>query len=322
MKVYINRQVVQGPYGGGNGFVKAFRKFMPEHPNVEMPHDPTMNVRPDVFLLAGLQGEGPLCVSAEQAIMHKMYFAPDCKIVLRVNENDARKGTKNVDDMLLKVSEHVDGTVFVSKWIQKHFVDKGWACSNQAVIINGVDSDVFKPQPKLNNGKMNIVAHHWSDNFLKGSDIYEKIDEFVGKNPNGYAFTYIGRHRCNFKHTKVIRPTWGTTLGEELGKHDVYVSASRFDPGPNHCIESIACGLPTYVHKDGGGCVEFAGQDHAYDNWDELRALLEHKFRGIPAKNSFVPTMWQTCIAEYYRFLERTCQGNSPSGSINSSNNT
>jgi hypothetical protein len=31
---------------------------------------------------------------------------------------------------------------------------------------------------------------------------------------------------------------FGKELGDELGKYDVYASASRFDPGPNHIIES------------------------------------------------------------------------------------
>lgn len=300
MKVYINRKVVLGPWGGGNAFVRAYQKHGTSG-NVELERDPSMRINPDVALLVGLDNQGPDEISVEQAIMYKLYIKPDCQLVLRVNENDARKGTSNVDDMLLKFSEHIDGTVFVSKWLQDYFNEKGWACKNQTVIYNGVDGEVFKPGPKLNNGKLNIVAHHWSDNRMKGADIYEELDKFVGENPDDFSFTYIGRHKCDFKHTKVIPPLSGKKLGEELGKYDFYVSASRFDPGPNHITESISCELPTYVHVDGGGCVEFSGSDHVYHNWEELRKILVD---GQYEHNSTRFSTWLECVMQYNKFIE------------------
>lgn len=310
MKVYINRKPVIGPYGGGNLFVKSFLKFMPDFGH-EFPMSQGMNINPDVILIAGLQNVDEEQISAEQAIMYKMYVNPDCKLVVRVNENDARKGTNHVDNMLLTVSEHVDGTVFVSNWLRDYFMEKGWKCSDNTVIVNGVDANVFKPAPKLNNGKVNIVAHHWSDNPLKGADVYEKLDELVGQHPEKYTFTYIGRHRCSFKNTNVIRPLYGKYLGDELGKYDVYVSASRFDPGPNHIIEPISCGIPTFVHVDGGGCVEFAGENAVYRSFDELVRMIDAHH----ATQNFNTTKfndWKTCIQEYNDYLEKVCQLKNP----------
>lgn len=300
MKTYINREPVSGPWGGGNMFVKAFHKEAPNM-GVEMVTADQLNVAPDVILLAGLDNDGR-GISAEQAIQYKLFMQgrKDIKLILRVNENDARKGTSGVDDMLLQISQYLDGTVFVSNWLRDYFLAKGWADQNHTVIVNGVDQEIFKPQPKLENGKLNIAAHHWSDNRMKGADIYERIDEFVGKAPDKFAFTYIGRHKCNFKHTTVVRPLFGKKLGEELGKHDIYVSASVADPGPNHISESISCGLPTYVHTDGGGCVEFAGDDHVYRDWEELESiLLDSKF--VPNSTSF--GTWRECIERYTQFI-------------------
>ncbi len=304
MKVYINRQIVRGPWGGGNAFFRAYHELGTAG-NVEVMGGYTTQMVPDVALLVGLDREGD-DVGVEQAISYKMYMNPACKLVLRVNENDARKGTDYMDNALVQVSQFLDGTVFVSKWLQDYFVAKGWACDNHAVIVNGVDRDVFKPGPKFNDGKLHIVAHHWSDNRLKGADIYEEIDRLVGEHPGKFAFTYIGRHKCDFKHTRVVRPLHGVALGEELGKHDVYVSASRWDPGPNHIAESISCGLSTYVHKDGGGCVEFAGQDHVYDGWDELKRLL---IGGRFTANSTSFSGWDDCVKQYNDFLEFTWKG-------------
>jgi len=310
MRTYINRLPVNGPWGGGNLFVGAFHKRAPALCDLVI--DQTGRTPIDVILLAGLDNDG-YGISVDQAVMYKMYAKPDCQIVLRVNENDARKDTTHMDDMLVKVSEHLDGTVFVSKWLQEYFNDKGWQCKNQAVIINGVASDVFAPQPKLNNGKLNIVAHHWSDNRLKGADIYERIDQFVGEHPDKFAFTYIGRHQCDFHHTTVVKPLAGKALGQELGKHDIYVSASKADPGPNHILEALSCGLPTHVSRDGGGCVEFAGDDHTFRDWNDLEAMLLGGGCG-PNTRGVTLRPWLPCVQEYIDFLEATWKA-SQSGS-------
>lgn len=303
MKVYVNRRPINAPWGGGNMFVKALYEHLPQLGSDIIDHGDSRAI-PNVVFVVGLDDDGRF-IAAEQAVMYKL-FQPNVKVILRVNENDARKGTHGVDQRLMGLSACVDGTVFVSNWLRDHFIDLGWHCQNNAVIINGVDEEVFKPRPKLNNGKLNIVTHHWSNNSFKGFDIYDRLDEFVGRFPDKYAFTYIGRDRGSFKNTTVIRPLMGERLGEELGKHDVYVSASRADPGPNHLLEALACNLPTYVSVEGGGCVEFAGQDHVFRDWDDLKTILE---KSSPKPNrAFVPGRWQSCIREYNDFLEATCQ--------------
>lgn len=295
-----------GAWGGGNAFFRAFHKRAAELGHTLI-NPQALVGGPDVIVIAGLDNDGA-DVSAEQAIMYKMMMSStskkDIKLLLRVNENDARKNTTHVDDYLLKLSQHVDHTVFVSNWIRDYFIERGWS-GQHSVIINGVDRDVFCPQEKLNNNKLNIVTHHWSDNALKGADIYEKLDELVGLDPDKFAFTYIGRHRCSFKHTTVVKPLFAKRLAEELGKHDVYVSASRHDPGPNHIIESISCGLPTWVIKTGGGSVEFAGEDHMYSDWDELKTLLASERINDVNDSAVRFTDWNTCVDGYLNTLER-----------------
>lgn len=304
MKLYINRIPVRGPWGGGNNFVKAAYACLSSKSMLVDPADDasSFNTRPDAMLLIGLNAEGP-CASFDQAIMYKTLVNPSAKIVLRVNENDARKGTQHVDRMLVKASQHVDGTVFVSQWLKDYFEKQGWKCDNNTVIYNGVRNDIFKPGEKFNNGKINILAHHWSNNPMKGFDIYEKIDSYVAEHNDRYTFTYIGRDRGTFKNTNVIRPTYGKSLGEELGRYDVYVSASRFDPGPNHIIESIACGLPTYVHAEGGGCVEFAGSDHVFNSWDDLKMILDMQKFSLNYSAPVFST-WDECVNSYVKFIE------------------
>ena len=129
---------------------------------------------------------------------------------------------------------------------------------------------------KINNGKINIVTHHWSNNRMKGFDIYEKLDKFVGENKD-YTFTYIGRHLNTFKNTKIIEPLFGKELGDALGVYDVYISGSKFDPGPNHILESLACNIPTFVCEDGGGSCEFAGKEYTYKDFEDFIELIKVK---------------------------------------------
>jgi glycosyltransferase involved in cell wall biosynthesis len=294
LKAYINRKVVQGPWGGGNLWLKAAYEFLP----IEGIQIVNLNEIPDVIFLAGI-GPDDGCISALQAIQYKSWcknsHGKDVKLILRVNENDARKNTNNVDNLIADIAKHVDHVVFVSKWLKDYFHAEDWKKSS-SVIYNGVDESIYKTSTKLNNGKINIVTHHWSDNYLKGFDVYQGIDDWLTNNLD-FTFTYIGRHKSSFKNTRHIQPLFGHELGHELAKYDVYVSASRFDPGPNHIIESLSCNIPTYVHKDGGGCVEFAGADHVYNDINELFNVLGGK--SYKQNIQWRPNSWNNCIKSF-----------------------
>lgn len=290
MKAYINRRTVLGPWGGGNMWVKAIHEHMP-HNGFKLVE---IQDKPDVIFIVGLSAEGDK-ISALQAIEYKRRHDPNVKLILRVNENDLRKGTTGVDEAIKIISHQMDHVVFVSKWLKDYFQAENWNVAS-SFIYNGVDKEVFSPRDKLQNGKINIVTHHWSDNYKKGFDVYESIDKWLLKNTD-FSFTYIGRHRNTFQNTRIVDPLFGAALGEELSKYDVYVSASRHDPGPNHIIESLSCDIPTYVCKDGGGCVEFAGQDHTYDNVDEILKILE--LRNYPKNTKWTPGNWKECVSQF-----------------------
>lgn len=299
MRVFINRLPIDAAWGGGNNWVIAFNDYAKEF-GIEVIHD-LRSAQPDAILVAGFDA-GNSGIDFFRAMNY--CASSKTKLIVRINENDARKGTTGVDNTMWSMINLSHGSVFVSHWLQSYYAQKFKTPPNSqcAIIFNGVNKNHFRSQPKINNGKINLVTHHWSDNHLKGSDIYEKLDEFVGINSEEYTFTYIGRHKCNFKYTSVIEPLFGEALGTELGRYDVYISGSRFDPGPNHVAESISCQLPTYVHKDGGGSCEFAGSDHTFKDFDELKAILmDRQFKS----NSNLFGDWRTCIGHYVDFIKR-----------------
>lgn len=290
----LNRVPRDGAWGGGNLFVKAVCSFAKKY-GYNVVHDFKDNV--DVIFLADPRPDENTYIGINEAILYKRKN-PNVKIIHRVNECDARKGTNNIDEMLYKTSLYVDDTVFVSNWVKEYHNSKSsYAGGKHHVIYNGVDLEHFQPaHNRINDGRIHIVAHHWSNNRMKGFDVYEAVDDFVGSNKD-FTFTYIGRQNGTFKNTNIVAPLFGKKLGEKLAANDVYISGSRWDPGPNHILESLACKIPTYVYSDGGGAVEFAGLSHIFNSIDELLLLLSSKkFKN----NSFFPDTWESCVRKYF----------------------
>jgi len=299
MKVLINRKPVDGPWGGGNLFVKAFSEKLPL-----CGHDVVYEFSDDIDIIFVQDPRySDLGISINEIVAYKQH-RPHVRIIHRVNECDARKGTADMDNLLRATSQYTDHTIFVSEWIRQYHMDRDWGCKNTSVVYNGVNRDHFSPPPpggKMNNGKINIVTHHWSSNRMKGFDIYEAIDDFVGKYSEKFTFTYIGRELGTFKHTRIIPPKFGKDLGDELAHYNVYVSGTKFDPGPNHILESLACQIPTYVYNLGGGAVEFAGESHIFKSIEEILEILDSNDFII---NKFLPYDWGKCIEQYVKYFK------------------
>jgi len=296
LKIYVNRKPIAGPWGGGNLFVKALYEHLPNL-KYKIVENPFNNI-PDIIFLQSPKADEQTRFSINEAIFLKSKN-PKIKIIMRVNDCDARKATSGVDDMWIECSKYVDLTVFVSSWMKKYFLSKGWHCKNNFVVYNGVDLEHFKSGGKIDNGKINIVTHHWSSNRMKGFNEYEAIDKFVGINKD-FTFTYIGRELGTFKNTEVIKPIFGKVLGETLSRYDVYISGSKYDPGPNHILESLACKLPTIVCKNGGGSLEFTS-NNVYNDTDDLIDMLKNK--RYKFKSNINVKDWKECVTNYSKVL-------------------
>lgn len=303
MKILINRTPRRNQsWGGGNLFVQAAHDLFGEFGYTVVG---SLADNPDAVLIVDPRYEDANPSINEIATYKRN--KPRAAVIQRLNECDARKGTSDVDAMLLKCRRHVDECVFVSHWL-RDYLKNSWeaqfpglahARSSDHVIYNGVDKDVFSPaRGAPRTDKIRIVTHHWSDNALKGADFTQWLDSyFIPKYRDRFSYTYIGRYKGTLQNTTHVPPCYGIELAEHLASADVYISASRWDPGPNHVIESIACGVPTYVHTNGGGAKEFAGEDHSFSSEAELERLL--------LSETFVPntavefTDWRACIGKF-----------------------
>ena len=82
---------------------------------------------------------------------------------------------------------------------------------------------------KKKMAKINLVTHHWSNNAMKGHDVYERIDNWI-KDREDFTFTYIGRSHGPLPNTELIEPLAGAELGKLLSSYDVLYLSLTMGP--------------------------------------------------------------------------------------------
>lgn len=259
MKIFFNRVPKDQPWGGGNQFLIAMVHYLRQQG-----HEVVFQLEQGVDVMFMIDPRpGDIGYSVEHIAAYKRMF-PNTKIIHRVNECDQRKGTSFIDNILLQSMNIADEVVFISSWLQKYFEQRGFAGKSH-VVYNGCNLEHFYPrqdratdETNLSSRPTRVVTHHWSDNWLKGFDIYAEIDRYLQANPGAFEFTYVGRYNGSYvpKVTTVTPPVHGQSLGAELRTHDVYVTASRWEPCGMHHIEGAASGLPVLYHAESGGINE------------------------------------------------------------------
>jgi glycosyltransferase involved in cell wall biosynthesis len=213
---------------------------------------------------------------------------PKVPILHRINECDQRKGTNDIDELLRQTSELADYTVFIAEWLRDYFASKWFDVSRPySCIYNGADPAFYHPfgtKLPVSGEPLRIVTHHWSDNPLKGFDVYEKLDSQIadGKLP-GFVLRVIGRwpKSIAWKSAELFGPLTGRPLANKLRECHIYLTASRWEPCGMHHVEGAQCGLPLVYHADGGGIVE-AGKKYGVGYRDDPSAALREVAERLP----------------------------------------
>lgn len=279
MKIAFNRLPRRSPWGGGAHFATAYADYL-----TKLGHKVTYALELDVDWIVMLDPRPEEGGFSAYDIMRFKEKNPHVKVLHRINDTGVTRGGDQLDRLILSSNTIVaNKTVFISEWVKQHFLRKGfYAASENYVIVNGCDTQYFYPSQRNSvHSPTKIVTHHWSNNPAKGLDLYSYIDAHA-KDLN-VEFTYIGRYPSEYKsqNTNIINPLYGHELGDELRKHDVYVTAARNEACGSHHVEGAACGMPVIFHKDGGGVVEMAvrygiGIDKAEDFKHALSELLSN----------------------------------------------
>lgn len=250
LRISMNARKIEGPYGGGNQFANTLEKYLRSKGH-EVFRKLVSHL--DLILIVASQDELKITSYDIDSIADHIALHPNTVVVHRVNSCDEQRGRNlGINEAILRANRVADHTVFISSFVRDLFATKGLDLTKpHSVILNGADEAIFNPLGRAEweaGEKLRIVTHHWSSNYMKGSDIYERLDQLLETEPfkHVFEFTYIGNLPVgvNFKNAKVIPPTYGKELANLLKQHHVYLTAARNEAAGMHHIEGIRCGLP------------------------------------------------------------------------------
>jgi len=245
MKIYLNRQPVKGPWGGGNKIVTKLAEFL-----TKLGHDVCFRLEKNIDIIFCFDPKPNDSGEWYQNFLDykNLYGA---KIIQRVGD----VGTHNKPQLTELIKQTVlysDYVIFPSKWAKEYI---NYNATNYSVIHNG-PLKIFhehKRNKKLND-TVNIITHHWSTNPKKGFKHYKLLDEYMDKKKD-INFSFIGRLPDNFyfKNVNYINATGDNQfLAKKLSEYDIYLTASEEEAGANHVLEGLASGLPIVYHNNGG----------------------------------------------------------------------
>ena len=257
--VAFNTRPMDGPYGGANQWVSQLTDYL-----ARCGYDVRYDLRkPVACLMLTHQGTSGRLLFGVEEIRDYRRRHPRVRVIQRINDNDRRKGTDEMDRILAETNAVADHTVFVSEWLREHHAASWFdrARPNSA-ILNGADPAAFHPiggRVFDGRGPLRLVTHHWSDNWNKGFKVYQQIDSMIadGQLPDT-ALRVIGRWpaEIRWRAAETVGPHSGAPLARLLRECHAVVSASLWEPGAMHPVEGIQCGLPLLYHEDSGGTVE------------------------------------------------------------------
>ncbi|MBS57111.1 MAG: hypothetical protein CMP16_04485 [Rickettsiales bacterium] len=283
LKISINVQNKEGPWGGGNLFISNLKNYLESNGNEVIFNlfDPNIDI---ILIIDPRMLSESVMYTPKEIEFYKRNINNKCKVVHRINECDERKETSGINEYYIKANNVADHTVFVSEWLKNIYINSGFSSKNFDVIMSGANSEIFNYHERAfwnKNEPLRIVTHHWGSNFNKGFDIYSYLDKSIQeKYKNQIKFTYIGNLNkdLEFQSTEIIEPKSGRELANLIKENHIYLTASINEPSGNHHIEAAQCGLPI-LYRDSGGMpeftkgfgVEFQGKQDFFESLDELK---------------------------------------------------
>jgi hypothetical protein len=304
LKICLNNPLKTTAWGGSAPFINNLTNFL-----TKKGHTVVFKLEKNIDLIIIISNMKYEYKSKIVPFLKYKKKNPNAKILHRINDCDKRKNTREVDKIIFKINKKSDKTVFISEWLVEYFIEKGFI-NPYDVIYNGCNTDFFYPEENREIGNVvNLVTHHWSNNWLKGFDIYIELDKILNDNTD-ISFTYIGRYNETYSpiNTKLIPPLSGGELGDELRKYDIYLTASRWEPCGMHHVEGASCGLPVLYHKEGGGINESC-KNYGLE-YEDIPTLLEGIYKIKDSYNEFRSKIMyeflssERCSNDFYNIIE------------------
>jgi glycosyltransferase involved in cell wall biosynthesis len=267
VKVHILFEFKEGPWGGGNQFLKSLKKYLHSIGACDE------NVATAPVILFNSHQYIDKVVKARLSYPGKIFIHRiDGPICLYSRPEDKR------DNVVFAANRYLaDATVFQSEWSRQQNHRLGLhQKSFETVIPNAPDPTIFnrrENKPFSTDRRTRLIATSWSPNWKKGFDVYQWLDENL--NFNKYEMLFVGKSPVQFKNIRSISPLSSRDIAVKLKESDIFIFASPIEACSNSLLEALHCGLPA-VGPNQSSTPELIGRGgETFSKLDEIPALLE-----------------------------------------------
>ncbi|MFA5173393.1 MAG: glycosyltransferase family 4 protein [Candidatus Paceibacterota bacterium] len=241
LKIKLLLKLENGPFGGGNQFLKALKKELEKKDVVFVENREEANVLFTVTYHNLLE-----------AVKLKRLF-PEKKLIFRLGDVFRyHRGPrwKFMDKAIALSASFADGAIFQSNWSFEEAKKIGFNNKNSVVIYNAVDSSIFNSKNRISrSGKIKLIAASWSSNKNKGFSFYEFLDNHLDFDK--FEMTFIGNSPVEFKNIIKLPPIPSVEIAEHFKKSDIFISASKLEACSNSILEAMSSGLPVIALNSG-----------------------------------------------------------------------
>lgn len=311
MKISVNIREIDGPWGGGNNFYKSLKFYGHKHGHKIINHlfDNDIDL---ILILCNLKSSSSASYTVKTGIEYSK--TKNIPIIQRVNECDLRKNTSNVDNEIIRISEKVNGCIFVSDWL-KNDVFKEIKNQNKISIRNGANTEIFKKFKRKKNKTIKIITHHFSNNLMKGYKYYSELDKIIGKTDlnQKVEFTLIGNvpKELTFQNSQIVPLLPIEKIANELNNYDLYITASEYEPGANHVVEALSSGLPI-IYLNSGSMKEYVGEFGLEFEKNNIEKKIREAISSLDYLSTKVYEKYDYSAAvmcnQYFNFFEKIIQ--------------
>jgi len=310
MKINIFFPFFQGPYGGGNQFLKALRDYFIEKnvyaENMEDADVILFNSHHEIKKLIKIKQKYP-----KKTFVHRI----DGPVYL------TRKDNIYLDKLIYKLNDKIaDASIFQSNWSKKKNYEFGIKSKKfETTILNAPNPEIFNNKNKIKfskHRKTKIIATSWTTNMSKGFKTYKYLDENLDFSK--YEMTFCGNSPVKFKNIKHIKPLPSRELAGQLKQHDIYITASKNDACSNSLIEALHCRLPAIGLNDGGNPEIIGKAGLVFNKKEEIIEYFDEIIENYDTfqKNINLPTM-ENVGEKYYNFMASVFEKNIQKKQVN-----
>lgn len=246
MKIHISYRFKDGPWGGGNQFLKALRReFVKNNIYTDSAR------KADVVLFDSYQNIRGLFSCWLRGGRQKIVYRLGPVFSLH------RSGIKwkLIDRLVVLVANLcADLVIFQSTWSYQQALRLGFNKKKKhTIIVNAVDTSIFFRKQTIARDvtqPVRLIYTSWSSNLNKGFSYLKFLDTHLDFKK--YEMRFIGNSPFSFKNIKVMSPLPSDALAEELRQSDIFISPVKDDACSNAILEGLAAGLPVVALESGG----------------------------------------------------------------------